>query len=208
VAIYTTFFLCKPSELLAGFPGWKPPLPKPVRRQVKNFFTSETINIETREPDWAEDEEIELTERQYGVVAIEESYADYLEGRIPQVVHTNPHWCSKGLTEIELNPIGQALCIEPVLDYALYSPPSWGATLQQFHPELLSKIRDMNKKELKAVGKQWAAAMSTPEHTHSVSDAKLSDGWEPVYAISILEKLVEVAQQSTDEHGMYLLIEV
>src|SRR5262245_26351940 len=32
MAIYTTFFLCKPPELPGGFPGWRLPLAQPVRR--------------------------------------------------------------------------------------------------------------------------------------------------------------------------------
>jgi hypothetical protein len=36
MAIYTTFFLADPREVPGGFPGWKPPLPAPVRREFRN----------------------------------------------------------------------------------------------------------------------------------------------------------------------------
>lgn len=48
MAIYTTIFLCKPQQLAAGFPGWLPPLPTPVKRQIKSPFTGQTAIIETR----------------------------------------------------------------------------------------------------------------------------------------------------------------
>ena len=48
MAIYSTFFLCKPEELSSGFPGWRPALPESVRREVTNPFTGKTMTIETR----------------------------------------------------------------------------------------------------------------------------------------------------------------
>jgi len=46
MAIYTTFFLCKPEELPGGFPGWRLPLAKPVRREFRNPFTGELSVVE------------------------------------------------------------------------------------------------------------------------------------------------------------------
>src|SRR5262249_44810119 len=55
MAIYTTFFLCKPEELPGGFPGWRLPLAKPVRREFRNPFTGELSVVETHDPDWPRD---------------------------------------------------------------------------------------------------------------------------------------------------------
>ena len=55
MAVYTTFFLCKPKDLLGGFPGWKPPRARPVRREVRHPFTGETVVTQSREPDWPDD---------------------------------------------------------------------------------------------------------------------------------------------------------
>ena len=99
MAIYTTFFLCKREELSAGFPGWRLPLPKPVRREFKNPFTGTVAVMETREPEWPEEADEAFPPR-YQVVAIEGSYKDYLENRLPPFVRENPHWATKAVTEI------------------------------------------------------------------------------------------------------------
>src|SRR4051794_14044859 len=57
MAIYTTFFLARPDELGSGFPGWKLPLPAPVRREFRNWFTKQIVTVETREPEWPEEEQ-------------------------------------------------------------------------------------------------------------------------------------------------------
>jgi hypothetical protein len=77
--------LCKPEDLAGAFPGWRPPLAAPVRRLFKNPFTGEMTTIETREPEWHEEERHDLG-RDYKVVAIEGNYEDYLEGRLPPSV--------------------------------------------------------------------------------------------------------------------------
>jgi hypothetical protein len=86
VAIYTTFFLSDPQQLASGFPGWRAPLPKSVKRQFKNPFSGETSTVETQEPEWADSDGAELTDREYQVVSIEGNYEDYLEGRLPSFV--------------------------------------------------------------------------------------------------------------------------
>ena len=58
MAIYSTFFLCKPNDLPRNFPGWRLPLAIPVRRQLKNPFTGQTSTIETREPEWPDEEDV------------------------------------------------------------------------------------------------------------------------------------------------------
>jgi len=203
MAIYTTFFLCKPKELLRGFPGWRLPLAKPVRREVRNPFTGETMVIETREPDWPEGAG-EGPEREYRVVAIEGRYEDYLEGRLPPVVRDCPHWAAKGLTEVELTPLFKAAGVETAMECTIYSPPSSGAIFQQLPPAFLANLGSLDQK---SIAKRWAAAMSTPEHTHSVSGVKRNDGWTVNEALEILRALVALAHEATAGQQMYLLIE-
>jgi hypothetical protein len=202
MAIYTTFFLCKPDELLGGFPGWRPPLAKPVRREFRNPFTDELSVVETQEPEWPD--EGEESNREYGVVEIQGRYEDYLEGRLPDFVRSRPHWAAKGLTEIELGPLCEAVGVGTEFVCPIYGPPSSGAVVQQLPPGLLAKLAAL---DLKAVAKQWAAAMSTPEHTHSASGVKLSDGWSAADASAILKPLVALARQATAGQQLYLLIE-
>lgn len=203
MAIYTTFFLCQPGELPGGFPGWRLPLAKPVRRKFRNPFTGEESVVETREPEWPEEAWNEA-ERDYQVVAIEGRYEDYLEGRLPPFVRACPHWATKGLTEVELGPLCEAVSVGTEFVCPIYGPPSSGAVVQQLPPGLPAKLAAL---DLKAVAKQWAAAMSTPEHTHSVSGVKLSDGWSAADASAILKPLVALTRQATASQQLYLLIE-
>jgi hypothetical protein len=204
MAIYTTFFLCKPKELPGGFPGWRLPLKQPVRRKFRDPFTGELSVVETREPEWPEAAGEELN-RDYQVVAIEGRYEDYLERRLPSFVRACPHWAAKGLTEVELDPLLKAAGAEGSLEGAIYSPPSLGAVVQGLPPGFLAKLGSLDQK---AVARRWAAAMSTPEHTHSVSGAKLSDGWTTAEALEILQPIAVLAREATRGQRMYLLTEV
>jgi hypothetical protein len=207
MAIYTTFFLCKPEELPAGFPGWRPPLPQPVRRKVKNPFTNELLTIETREPEWP-DAEDDALDRDYQVIAGKGSYEDYLEGRLPPFVRVRPHWAAKGLTDLELNPLAKAIGVGSTLECPLYSPPASGAMLHQLPSDMVSQLRALDQRELDAVASRWAARMSTPDYTQSVTGVKLSDGWAASDAMEILKPIAALASQAKDDHGVYLLIEV
>lgn len=206
MAIYATFFVCKPEELLAGFPGWRPPLAKPVRRQFKNPFTGELSSRETTTPEWP-DEGDEAFHREYQVVSIDESYEDYLERRLLPFVRANRHWAAKGLTEVELSPLAQAIGVDPKFECPLYSPPSSGAILQELPVEMASRLLALDQQDLNAVAGQWAATMSTPDYTHSVSGERLCDDWAASEAIAILQPIVRLARQATTGQRMYLLIE-
>jgi hypothetical protein len=207
VAIYTTFFICKPQELGAGFPGWRPPLPMPVRREFKNPFTGEMITIESREPEWPDAENVDVMDREYQVVSIEGSYEDYLEKRIPQFVRAQPHWCARGFTEVELKPLCEAAGVEASFDCPLYGPPSFGGVLREIPPSLCARLMALDHKGLDAVAKRWAATMSTPEYTFSASGVKLSDGWTTDEALSVLQPIADLARNAIGGKRMYLLIE-
>lgn len=207
MAIYTTFFACNPQQLPSGFPGWLPPLPKPVERQFKNPFTGEISTVETREPEWPDGEDADLMDREYQVVAIQGDYEDYLEGRLPPFVQRQPHWAAKGLTEVELSPLAQAIGLEAKFECPLYGPPSCGAVLQELPSEMLPKLASLDERSLKALAAKWAATMSTREYTHSVTGVKLNDGWAQSDAIEILQPIVALARQAAAGQQIYLLIE-
>lgn len=203
MAIYTTFFLCQPEELPRGFPGWRLPLATPVHRKVRNPFTGEESIVESREPEWP-DEVGDEPEQDYRVVKGEGSYDDFLECRLPPFVRTCPHWPAKGLTEVELDPLLYAVGVEGAMERPIFSPPSSGAVVQQFPAEFLSMLKSLDQT---AVATEWAAAMSTPEYTHSVTGVKLSDGWEVSEAESILKSVAALARRASPEQQLYLLIE-
>jgi hypothetical protein len=207
MALYSTIFLCNPQQIAPGFPGWVPPLPKPVKRQIKNLFTGETLAVETREPEWPDSEDAEPLDREYHVVAIDGNYEDYLEGRLPPFVRGQPHWAAKDLTEIELSPLAQALCVEPRFQCPLYAPPSSGSALRELPSEMPPKLASLDERALDTVAGKWAATMSTPEYTLSVSGVKLNDGWTSSEAMAILRPIVAIARKASGGQRMYLLIE-
>jgi hypothetical protein len=204
MAIYTTFFLCKPDALPGGFPGWRLPLPQPVRREYRNPFTEEIVLIESREPEWPEGSGEEL-EREYQVVAIEGRYEDYLEGRLPPFVRACPYWATKGVTQIELLELIKVVGVEGSLECPIYGPPSVGAFVEQLPPQLLIELGSRDQQQ---IARQWAAAMSTPDHTHSVSGEKLYDGLTTSEALDKLQPLVTLACKATGDQQLYLLTEM
>jgi hypothetical protein len=183
MAIYTTFFLCKPEELAVGFPAWRLPLPEQVRRQVKNPFTGIVSTIATREPEWpCQADEVFP---KYQVVAISGSFEDYLENRLPPFVRGKRHWAAKGVTDVELSSLAQAVGVEPDFECPLYAPPSFGATLREIPAEMLSQLARLDERDLAFVAEKCLTA----------SEAR------------ILQRVVELAREVTDGQRMYLLIE-
>jgi len=128
------------------------------------------------------------------VVDVEGFYEDYLEDRLPSFVRSCPHWAAKGLTEVELDPLLKAAGVEGSIEFAIYGPRSSGAVVQQLPAEFLAKLGSLDKK---VVAMQWAATMSTTEHTHYVTGVKLSDGWTESQAQNILALLC----RSPTRHG-------
>jgi hypothetical protein len=203
VAVYSTFFVAAPAALLSGFPGWKLPLHKPVQREITDFF-GEKRTIETREPLWGDVVTGEEPEPEYGVVAIEGDYAAYLEARLPAFVRKAPHWCSKGLTNVEVDPLGELTDGKPALEEGLFAHPSRSAHLFVFRPSIVDGLL----KAPQQLAQKWAAQMSTPEYTHSVDGSKrLQDDWAVDDALSILRPLGELAKKATPGQRLYLLLE-
>jgi hypothetical protein len=205
MAIYSTFFLCKPNDLLQNFPGWRLPLPTPVRRQLKNPFTGQTSTIETQEPEWPDEED--AFEEDYPAVVIEGDYQDYLEGRLSAAVQACPHWAAKNLTEVELGPLAEALGEQPKFTNPLYGPPSRGALLRELPPGILTKLASLDQLGLEALADSWAATMLTDDYTHSVTGTKLNDGWTRSEAMLVLQPIAALAKRPASDERMYLLIE-
>lgn len=203
MAVYSTFFVAKPQDVIEGFPGWKLPLVKPVRRELRNPFTGQVTSIESSEPDWTDEDE-EPWDPQHQALAVEGHYQDYLEGRLPSFIALQPHWTSKGLTDIECAPLLRAVGTTGKLRSALFAPPSADAALMEFPSEFISQVCAANPSEL---ARSWAAAMSAPEHTHSATGIRIRDGWTADDATQVLNPLIALASQANPDQRMYLLIE-
>lgn len=202
MAIYTTFFLCDPVELLDGFPGWRMPLDNPVRREVRNPFTGEMMVIESRAPEWPDSAASPVFN--YQATEIEGPYEAYLETRLPSFVQQRSHWAAKGLTPVEINPLLEILAIEDEIEMAIYSPPTSGDCIEVFPDAFLAKLTSL---DLEQTSHDWAEALSTPEHTHSVSGVKLSDGWTKSDAMEILDSIVKLGCKAQSLERLYLLTE-
>jgi hypothetical protein len=203
VAVYSTFFVAAPDALRSGFPGWKLPLDKPVQRDITDFF-GEKRTIETREPLWDDVVPGQEPVPEYSVVAIEGDYAAYLEARLPALVRKAPHWCSKGLTNVEVDPVGELTDGKPALEEALFAHPSRSAHLLVFRQSIVDGIL----KSPQELGQKWAARMSTPEYTHSADGSnRLQDDWSVDDALGILRPLSDLATKATPGQRLYLLLE-
>jgi len=203
VAVYSTFFVAAPESLLAGFPGWKPPLDKPVQREVTDIFGDREV-IETRAPLWDDVEQGEPSAPEYGVVAVEGDYAAYLKARLPLFVRNAPHWCSKGITNVELDSLGKLVDGNPALVDAIFARPSRSAHLQSIRESIVEAIL----KSPQELAKKWAARMSTPAYTHSADGStRLQADWSVDDALSILRPLGDLAKKAISGQRMYLLLE-
>jgi hypothetical protein len=203
VAIYSTFFVAVPQALLSGFPGWKLPLDEPEKREITDFFGEKRI-IETREPLWDDVVPGEEPEPEFSVVAIEGDYAAYLEARLPAFVRKAPHWCSKGLTNVEVDPLGELTDGKPALEDGLFAHPRRSASLMAFRPSIVDEIL----KAPQQLAQKWAARMSTPEYTHSADGSnRLQDDWTVDDALSILGPLHDLARKASPGRRLYLLLE-
>ena len=203
MAVYSTFFVAAPEALLSGFPGWKLPLDKPAKREITDFF-GEKQTIETREPLWEDVTPGEKAVPEYGVVAIEGDYAAYLEARLPAFVRKAPHWCSKGLTNVEVDPLGELTDGKPALEEGLFARPSRSAHLLVFRPSIVNGILNAPQQ----LAQKWAARMSTPEYTHSADGSnRLQDDWSVDDALSIVRPLRDLAKKAGPGQRLYLLLE-
>lgn len=207
MAIYSTFFLCDRDKLSGMFPSWRAPLAEPVVRELKNPFTGALTRVSSREPDWPDEAVENFHGQDYRVVSIQGDYRDYLEGRLPPGVRAQPHWATKGLTAIELSPLAEAAGTEPALDVALYAPPSFAATLDEVNPDLVLALGAADDQTLDSIAARWAATMSSPSYTHSVTGEKLEDGWSTADALEILRPLVALIGRASAEQRLYLLTE-
>ncbi len=202
MAIYSTFFVAAHEMLISAFPGWKLPLGKPLKRQISDFL-GENRTIETQEPLW-EDSPAEEPAPQYSVVSLEGNYAEYLEARLPAFVREAAHWCSKGLTNLEIDPLGELTDSNPALEYTLFAHPSLSSQLFVFRQSIVDQIL----KAPQDMAQQWAARMSTPEYTHSADGSeRLQDDWSVDDALSILNPLGDLARNASQGQRVYLLVE-
>jgi hypothetical protein len=198
-----------PANLQVGFPEWKLPLSGPVSRTILNPFTREEMTFLTRDPEWDELVSDEMETPQWAAVNIEGDYETYLQQRLPPFVQSKPHWCSKGLTEVEIGPLVAAFIgIEEVeLEIPIYAHPSCGIAIVQLPRIFLAHLSDSDEATLKSMALKWANTMSSPEYTHSVSGDRLYEDWTLEDGLRVVKPLADLLSQGRESQLMYLLIE-
>jgi hypothetical protein len=199
MAIYATFFVMSASVLVSGLPDWKQPLPEAETRVVTTFFGTRTI--QTREPRFekpaASFKAIPKVKTAGG------DYADYLETRLPDFVTKAPHWATKGLTPVELDPLGKLVDGRAATHEALFGPPPQSSTIYEFRKDVLRAI-SVSPDEF---ARKWAAEMSGREHTHSQTGVRVSPDWSIEDASRIIQRLCALLPRITDDESLYLLVE-
>jgi hypothetical protein len=209
MAIYSTFFLCLPAQLQAGFPGWRPPLPQPVSRKVTNPFTRKEMEIFTRAPEWEGVNSGEISLPEYQVTSVTGDYEAYLENRIPAFVRSLPHWCAKNLTSLELEPLISVVTEsdDAKMETPIYAHPSLSASVEQFPDNFISRLKETDEDARLQFAQEWSSEMSTPDYTHSISGERVSDNWTIGDAMGILSSICDLANQGMGGEKMYLLVE-
>jgi hypothetical protein len=79
--------------------------------------------------------------------------------------------------------------------------------LDEVNHNLVIELATADDQALEAIAARWAATMSTPDYTHSVTGEKLEDGWSTADALDVLRPLVGLVRQASSEQRLYLLVE-
>lgn len=209
MAIYSTVFLAQPEHLLGGFPGWKLPLTKPVTRTFMNPLLKEEVTLTSREPEWPDHDRSAFDPPEYGVIRIQGDYGTYLENRLPVFVREHRHWCAKGLTSVEVDPLIALVVGSDVgkLEPALFAHPSIGAAMDVFPEAFVQALGESNEFATRQLAQRYAKLMSEPRYTHSVSGRRLEPDMTLEDALQLVRPIQAVAAQRNTAEQMYLLVE-
>src|SRR5262249_32279323 len=110
----------------------------------------------------------------------------------------------KGLTNVEVDPLGELTDGMPALVEALFAHPSRSAQILVFRQSIVDEMLRAPKE----LAQKWAARMSTPEYTHSADGSnRLEDDWSLDDALRILKPLSELTKKGSPGQRLYLLIE-
>jgi len=179
MAMYSTLFVAEPASLEHGFRHWLDP-----------------------DDRWDGHRDLHAG----GSVA---SYPSYLEERIPAFVQGQVHWCSKNLSSVELNPLIRVVTEigSSELESAILFPERVSAILEAFPVSFGEKLQRAGEFAIRQLAAKWAAVMSTPQFTHSVSGVRVEDDWTSKTALALLQPIVDLLRKRTDHETLYLLVE-
>jgi hypothetical protein len=200
MAVYTTFFAAQPSELAGALPGWRQPLPSPVKRTRVNPFTRQPQTYESWEPEHIEPRPTPLANPR--VIEMRGDYPTYLRERLPAGMRTWPHFPTKGV----LSPhVAQLLALvggraEERLVPALFPPggSASGTTLDVLPAWAIDTLADVQRDAIPSLSKQLATAKGW----------FADEGWGVEGCAGLLEGLHALAFKARDGvRRLYLLTE-
>jgi hypothetical protein len=116
MAIYTTLFVASDATLTALFPGWRAARAVPAKVTRKNPFTGDVITVEDWDPGPPAELPLGLTlfdsrgrEAIPPVLPPDDEYQSLLENGSPILLRTVPHSAMKGISEVELSALAEAM---------------------------------------------------------------------------------------------------
>ena len=130
MAVFTTLFTARDSELTSFFPGWRKPLASPRKESRKNPLNGNVIGVTTWDPGTAQSEDqavslFDSRDRRILAPAVlpdgdSRDYQQSLEENCPVLLRTVPHVAMKGITHFELQELG-AIVIGDVVPPARFA---------------------------------------------------------------------------------------
>jgi hypothetical protein len=206
MAVRTTFFLCRASELAAGFPDWKPPLPEPVLRKIKSPLTGGFLTIPSLVPEWPDEQKeiSELSAASANAFAVE---GENFESRLPPIVRDRPRWTANDIGTFCLERLSDVVGAPATLECPLYGPPSCGDMLVEIPEFFLAKLKSLDASNLVGVAEKWADALKPPDDIEPIEGEPIEEPWSAEFALTILEPIVGLAWRAEGEERMYLFVE-
>jgi hypothetical protein len=201
MAVYTTVLAATASELDSAFPGWRKPLPKPVKKTRINPFTKKPQTYESWEPEDVVSDD--LNKPGPGVVQIHGDYQTYLRERLPARLKTLPMLAAKGVLSTHVEQLLAAVAgrAEERLLPAMFPPggsAATGKTLDVFPAWGIEALAELVDDALPSIGEQLATAEGW----------FADEGWTPRDCSSLLGELRRMALNAREgQRSLYLLTE-
>jgi len=158
----------------------------------------------SREPEW-DDVDPDASEVRTASTGYDD--ASHFERRISPF-ESLPHLCSKGLTNVEMEPLVAAILNieEQDLEPALYAHPSFGQSIVGFPEAFVRSLQSAAESILRKFAESSSAKMWAIENGLSGGSKANRDFWTTDQALTILKPIAELARQRTSCQSMYLLM--
>ena len=179
MAIYSTLFVATDADLDKFFPGWRAPLPRPVRAETRNPFTGEPLVYEQwdpgfqgkapRRPSLLERHGRKVLEPLVAPEGEDEDYQVWLEDGAPELLRTFPHVAAKGVTGVELSAVAEVLVGRTVPPARFVDCPDGEGSAAALAAEAVPLLAGLGDKQLRPTAKKWRTALGD-EFAPAVAD--------------------------------------